>query len=348
MNRKKILWMVISLILAGLSIFAVVSQSKSFSIKTFYNDINNAHTGWIILAVVCMIGFIVFEALALKCIIKGITGKSNFLQSFLYSSSDIYFSAITPSATGGQPASAFFMMKDGIPGPIVTVSLIINLIMYTLALVTIGIVTVIIRPTIIGNFSFVSRIIILAGLLVLIGLAILFFLLLMKERIVYSMADKAIRLAGKLHLIRHVDRKLDKLHKTMSDYHETVRIAHGKIDMLIKAFVFNLLQRLSIMSVSVIVFIATGGAFSQAIDVWSIQSFTTIGSNCVPIPGAMGVADYLMIDGFSSLPEIASPANLELFSRSLSFYSLIIFSAIITLAGYLDQRRRLKNKKKAR
>lgn len=346
MNRKKILWMVLSVILAGLSIFAVVSQSKSFSMDEFYNDIVNANNGWLALAVLCMFGFIVFEALALRCIVNGIMGKGKHRHSFLYSASDIYFSAITPSATGGQPASAYFMMKDGIPGPIVTVTLIINLIMYTLALVSIGIVSVIIRPEIIGDFGTLSRIIVLAGLLVLIVLTVIFFFMLRKERLVYSVADKGIRLAGRLHLIRHVDRKLEKLHKTMKDYHESVRIAHGKTGMLVKAFIFNVLQRLSIMSVTVIVFLATGGTPSLAIDVWAIQSFTTIGSNCVPIPGAMGVADYLMIDGFSSVPEIASPANLELFSRSLSFYSLIVFSAIVTLIGYIVQRRRIKRRHK--
>lgn len=346
MNRKKLVWMFLSLILAGLSIFAVVSQSKSFSVDMFYNDIINAKTEWIVLAVISMTGFIIFEGLAIYCIVKGIMGECHHRHCFLYSASDIYFSAITPSATGGQPASAFFMMRDGIPGPIVTVSLIINLIMYTLSLVTIGIVSLILRPTIVFEFGFLSRIFILAGLLVIITLTVVFFLLLKKEKIVYTMADRAIRVAGKLHLVRHVDRKLEKLHKTMADYQEAVRIAHGKMDMLIKAFIFNLLQRLSVMCVTVFVFLATGGAPAKAIDVWVIQSFTTIGSNCVPIPGAMGVADYLLIDGFKVLPEITSPANLELFSRSLSFYVLIILSATVTLIGYIAQRAR--NKKKAR
>lgn len=143
MNRKKIVWMIISLILAGLSIFAVVSQSKTFSVEKFYNDIVNAEKGWVICAIVSMMGFIIFEGLAIHCIVRGIMGKVRHRDCFLYSASDIYFSAITPSATGGQPASAFFMMRDGIPGPVVTVALILNLVMYTLALLVIGIVSLV-------------------------------------------------------------------------------------------------------------------------------------------------------------------------------------------------------------
>ena len=345
MNRKKIVWMIISLILAGLSIFAVVSQSKTFSVEKFYNDIVNAEKGCVICAIVSMMGFIIFEGLAIHCIVRGIMGKVRHRDCFLYSASDIYFSAITPSATGGQPASAFFMMRDGIPGPVVTVALILNLVMYTLALLVIGIVSLVFRPSILVEFGFLSKLFILAGAVVILALAVFFVMLLKKERIVYSFADKAIRLGGKLHLVRHVDRKLDKLHKTMGDYKEAVKIAHGKSDMLIKAFIFNVLQRLSIISVTVFVFLATGGSSSRVFSVWAVQSFTTIGSNCVPIPGAMGVADYILIDGLETIPEIASPANLELFSRSLSFYCMIIISALVTLTGYIAQKRRLKKKR---
>ena len=55
-------------------------------------------------------------------------------QGVLYSAADIYFSAITPSATGGQPASAVLMMRSGIPAAPTAVALLINLVLYTLSI----------------------------------------------------------------------------------------------------------------------------------------------------------------------------------------------------------------------
>ena len=82
-----------------------------------------------------MCGFFVFEALALKVLCKTFGYKISFRKSLVYSSSDIYFSAITPSATGGQPASAYFMMKDKIPGAATTIILLVNLTLYTTSII---------------------------------------------------------------------------------------------------------------------------------------------------------------------------------------------------------------------
>jgi hypothetical protein len=49
------------------------------------------------------------------------------------------------------------------------------------------------------------------------------------------------------------------------------------------------------------IFMAVGEGVNKAVDVSVIQCFVAMGSNCVPIPGAMGVADYIMIDGFKQL-----------------------------------------------
>ena len=61
--------------------------------------------------------------------------KRKFRKALVYSTSDIYFSAITPSATGGQPASAYFMMNDKIPGAVTTIVLLVNLTLYTTSII---------------------------------------------------------------------------------------------------------------------------------------------------------------------------------------------------------------------
>ena len=74
----------------------------------------------------------------------------------VYGGADVYFSAITPSASGGQPASAYFMIRDGIPGYAATVALLINLVMYTLSLLTIGLLCMILKYPLLKNFSGIS------------------------------------------------------------------------------------------------------------------------------------------------------------------------------------------------
>ena len=95
--------------------------------------------------------------------------------------------------------------------------------------------------------------------------------------------------------------------------------------MLVKAFLLNFLQRASLILVTVFSFLAGGGSVSEIKTVFVRQTMVVIGSNCVPIPGGMGVADYLMLDAFSQMIEDPSAVvNLELLSRSISFYFCVI------------------------
>ena len=91
-----------------------------------------------------------------------------------------------------------------------------------------------------------------------------------------------------------------------------------------------------------LVYMAMGGSIKLAPVILAIQCFVTIGYNCVPVPGGMGVADYLMVDGFSDLMSMEDALHLEVLSRSISFYFCVALSAMIVLAGYLRQRKREK------
>lgn len=340
MNKKKIFWAVFSLFIAGFSIWAVMAQSKSFSIADFKNFILNSNKCWLIGSALCMFGFIWFEGIAIIRISKSLGYRRSVGKGTIYGAADVYFSAITPSATGGQPASAFFMMKDKIPGPVVTVILLANLIMYTLALLFLGIVFVVFRFDVFLSFTTLSKILIAIGVVVLIVLGVSFYLLLRHARILYTICDKVLSFFEKIHIIKNGKKKRDKLHATMNDYRQCARSLNGKRRVLFEAFFWNVMQRLSQFGVAFMVFMATGIPFKDALNVWAIQCFVSLGSNCVPIPGSMGVADYLMLDGYQQIVGHHMATNMELLCRSMSFYGCILVSGLIVVIEFIIQKLR--------
>jgi hypothetical protein len=299
---------------------------------------------WFVLGIACMFGFIYFEAQAILCIIRSIDYGRGQSRGLVYSASDIYFSAITPSATGGQPASAYFMVKDGIPGVTVTAVLIVNLVMYTFAILTIGVACIAIKPGLFMRFSTLSKLLIVFGFAMLIVLAVIFILLLRRRKWVYTIGKWGIAVLGKLHIFRNVEKRQRNLARKMVDYKSCVDMMSGKYAMLIKVFLLNLAQRASQITVTLMMYMATGGSAHRASEVWITQSFTVIGSNCIPIPGAMGVSDYLLLDGLRDMMNNDMAVQLELLSRSLSFYSCVIISGIIVIIGYVTDKRRRENK----
>nr|WP_051527079.1 lysylphosphatidylglycerol synthase transmembrane domain-containing protein [[Eubacterium] cellulosolvens] len=334
MNKKKVMWALISAVLAVLTIITIFSQNKNLSLQMVMDALHEADRKWLIPAVLSMLGFIVFEGEAILSILRQIGYPRKQKDGLVFAAGDVYFSAITPSASGGQPASAFFMMRSGIPGSVVTAVLLLNLVMYTLGILTVGAFCMIAAPQIFFHFSIVSRVLIGLGLLVLVLLAVAFFMLLVRIDILENLGRKGICLLHKLHLLRHPEAKLKRLTNAMEEYEDCVRQMRGHKRAFLSAYFWNLLQRVSQICVSMFMFLATGGKWKDAFSIWVTQSFVAIGSNCVPIPGGMGAADYLMIDGFRQLMSDTAAARLELLSRSLSFYICVMVSGLIVAIGY--------------
>ena len=333
MDKKKVFWAIVSFFIAVFSIWAVVSQNKNFSFAVFRSFVQSANKCWLGAAFICMFGFIWFEGFALVRIARHFGYRTSAMDGTVYGGADVYFSAITPSASGGQPASAYFMIKDGIPGYATTVALLINLVMYTLALLAIGLFCIVFKFHMLSGFSVLSRVFIGIGIIVLIFLAFVFFMLLKKGGILYSICDALIKLLEKIHIVRHGEKLRNKLKSTMAEYQECSNEITGQWKFLMEIFLWNIMQRLSQLLVSFMIFMSVGEGFKQAIDVSVIQCFVAMGSNCVPIPGAMGVADYIMLDGFTQIVG-NNAANMELMCRGVTFYGSVITSAVIILIGY--------------
>lgn len=333
--RKKIIWFVVFIVLVALTLFTIIGQNKAFSIEGFKNFIFTASWQWIVMAFVSVFGFIVFEGLALVVLCRAFGYKIRWSRGIVYLTPDIYFSAITPSATGGQPASAYFMMKDKIPGAVTTIILLINLTLYAASIIVIGILCFLARPGMLAQFSVLSKCLIVAGFVIQFALMLTFLMLVYKEKIIIKIATSILKVLGRLHLVHHIERKQQHLLKVEEQYKECADAIKNHKKPLALAFVLNLLQRISLIMVSVCVFIAKGGAVSKVLDVFTTQGYVVLGSNSVPIPGAVGAADYLFIDGFGHL--VSDPVSIELLSRGISFYCCIIVCGIVTLLVYLVQ-----------
>lgn len=328
-KSHKALWTVVFIVIAGLTVWAITAQNKNFSVKEFSEFLINAHPFWIAMAFSGTLGFILFEGAALLCICKALGYKRGFGNGYIYSAADIYFSAITPSATGGQPASALFMIRDGIPAPLVTVALILNLVMYTFAILALGILSFALDPTVFLEFALPSKLLIIVGVAALSGLAAVFITLLKKPALLHRICDKLLCLLAKLKIVRRLEKRRQRLVEWIESYHECALAINGKTAMLIRAFIFNFLQRASLIFVTVFSFLAGGGSPAEIKDVFVRQIMVVMGSNCVPVPGAMGVADYLMLDAFSQMiTDPAAVVNLELLSRTVSFYLCVILCGL--------------------
>lgn len=340
-GKKTWLYMALFTMIAIASVWAVSEQNKEFSFSNFMIYIENASWPWLIVAGLSMLAFIFFEAVAILIICRAVGKPQSFARGYSYSTSDIYFSALTPSATGGQPASAYFMMKDGIDGMLTTAILIANLCMYVGAIIIIGLICFILRFDIFLKFTPVSQILIIVGFLAQAGLMIFFFMMLRHAGLLHRICSWCLRVLCKLRIFKNKEERQAKLDAYMERYRKDTKIIVEHPKAMVYCLLCNLAQRTSQIAVTAYVYVATTGAnFWEALKLFFVQCYVVIGANIVPIPGAMGVSDGMMVDGFSSFMSEAEAINLALLSRAFSFYSCFVICGVSTLVRYLIIKRK--------
>ncbi|MBR5965517.1 MAG: flippase-like domain-containing protein [Treponema sp.] len=341
--KKKVFWALFTLCLSILTIFSLF-YSGDLSVPELLQKVKEASPEWLIPAAICTLGFIFFEGLSLVLILRTLGYPAKKRRGFLYSSADIYFSSITPSATGGQPASAFFMRKDGVSGAAITVSLILNLTMYTLAIITLGLFSIIFFPGIFLDFALPCKIMILIGVAMMSLLTAFFILLLKKQAILLKICNVIVSIIERLNFKKAAERFRRGIDSTLEKYRECVETLGDKKAIFVKTYLLNILQRASQILVTVFCYYAMHGNIPNGLKIFAIQTYVVIGSNFIPIPGAVGISEFLMYFGYESLIGGEASCSLAILSRGISFYTCSAISIFTVILGFILLRQK-KNKK---
>ena len=332
--KKKVLWAVITCLLSVLTIYTLFYNS-GLSLPELWQDIKEASPIWLVPAALCMLGYIFFEGRSLVLILRTLGYPAKKRRGFLYASADIYFSSMTPSATGGQPASAYFMHKDGVSAVAVTVSLILNLTMYTLAIITLGIISLIFFPWIFIEFSLPCQIMILIGIFAMVMLSVFFIILLKRQSILLKLGNLIVTVMHKLHFKKPAEKFKVKLDTMIENYNECVVTLAGKKKLLVKTYFLNLLQRMSQILVTVFCYYAMHGNIIDGLKIFIIQTYVVMGSNFIPVPGAVGISEFLMYFGYTMILSEEAAYSLAILGRGISFYTCSIISIITVILGYI-------------
>ena len=332
--KKKVFWALFTLCLSILTIYSLF-YSGGLSVPELWQKVKEASPVWLIPAALCMLGFIFFEGRSLVLILRTLGYPAKKRRGFLYASADIYFSSITPSATGGQPASAYFMRKDGISGAAITVSLILNLTMYTLAIITLGLFSLIFFPGIFWEFALPCKIMILIGIVMMSLLTVFFILLLKKQAILLKLCNVIVSIMEKFNFKKAAERFRRGIDSTLEKYKECVVTLGDKKGILVKTYLLNLLQRASQILVTVFCYYAMHGNIPEGLKIFAIQTYVVMGSNFIPIPGAVGISEFLMYFGYAGLMGEEASCSLAILSRGISFYTCSIISIFTVILGFI-------------
>lgn len=328
-NKKKYLFQALFLlVVAG---FTIGSIFYGKDVETILQYTKQAKPVYIILSIVCVIFFIWGESIILFYMLRSFGVKVRAGRCYLYSCIGFFFSCITPSATGGQPAQIYYMKKDNIPIPVSTVILMVVTITYKLVLVVIGGAILLLRP---GRVMFFLKPVLPWCYL---GIALNIFCVTLMCMLVFhpNMAERLLllflSLAKRLHLVKRAEEKRESLKQAMQVYEETAAYltAHWKI--VVYAFLITVVQRFSLFFVTSLTYLAFQKSGESLFDLLLLQGMISVSVDMLPLPGGMGISERLFLGIFKPIFGEGLTIPAMIVSRGISYYGQLIISALLTI-----------------
>lgn len=331
MDKKKMLFNIIFLLLVfGMTIYGVFRDEDLGEIVRIVGTVK---LPWLIPGIICVVIFIWGESIILHYLFRtsGIPVKERIC--FLFSSVGFFFSCITPSASGGQPAQIYYMKKENIPIPVSTLLLMVVTIIYKLVLVVIGVGLMIFGQGFIRAW--------LSGILPVfyMGVALnVFCVAAMLVLVFHNTLARSILLNGmaileRMHLMKHKKYRVERLMASMEQYSGTAVYLRTHPGILAIVFLITVFQRTALFLATYFVYRAFGLHEHSLALVTMLQAVISVSVDMLPLPGGMGISEKLFSVIF--LPVFGEGLLIPgmILSRGLGYYTELLLSALLTIAA---------------
>lgn len=284
--------------------------------------------------ILCVLAFILLESVIMKYIFRTLGIKLRLLRAYLYSFVGFFFSCITPSASGGQPAQIVFMRKDKLNVAHSTLVLLLITIGYKLVLVILGGVTLIIRPkdimAAVEPVEFWVWLGIVLNIIVIVALFILVFMPAVAKWII----KKVIGFLHKIRILKDKEKWLFKTDDMMVKYEDASAYLKSHKIVIFNVIVLSILQRIILFFITVVVYWSFHLRGTPIIDILMLQCLISVGADMLPLPGGMGITERLFLAMFApTFGDLTLPAMI--LSRGFSYYIQLLISAVMTVVAYV-------------
>ncbi|WP_313134246.1 lysylphosphatidylglycerol synthase transmembrane domain-containing protein [Anaerocolumna sp.] len=330
--RKQIISVLILLALIVITFFYYL---KGYTLQDLRNAFVKANFAYLLSGLSMMVLFVSCEALNIYLILKTLNHKVPFLRCFEYASIGFYFSSITPSASGGQPAQIYYMKQDKIPIAVSSVTIFFIVYVYQITMILSGFIMTLLRFSQSIYFINKLRYLFIYGFVINTGVIFILFSLMYSKKAAPSIAEIILKAGNKLRLIKKVEETRNKLGKSLTSYRKKATILKEHPSLFFKILGVTIIQMTALNSIPYLVYCSMGYRAKGILDILTCQSLLTISVSAVPLPGAEGVAQGGFLQIFDSYFPQDMLTYAMLINRIISFYLPLILSFIMYIFTHI-------------
>lgn len=306
----------------------------------------NASGKWIFAGAVLAVIYVCCEGFVIRYMLYILKQKSSVFSCLKYAFIGFFFSYITPSASGGQPAQMYYMSKDGINAGFSALIMLLITIAYKSILMMIGAVFFIFKYDFLKVHTNQIYYLMILGVFLNSAFIALLVLMLRKPKFMRKTGLNIVNFFCKKGLINSEksEKYKEKINAVCNNYSVGAEYIKKHPKPVFIVFLITAAERIFLLSVTWTIYRSLGLYDSSFSDIIAIQSMIGISVEMLPLPGAAGITESCFVLVFKNIFTDDLVRSALLASRGLSFYLILIIGALVTLAAHIKVLRMEKNK----
>ncbi len=328
MLKKRDIWsMAIMAAIVFFTLWMVLGGGKAGQV---WEAVKLAKWRWLLLGGLCMLCYTGTEGLQNKVTLAAMGHKVPYRHCVQFAAAGFYFSSITPSSTGGQPAQVFYMARRGVPAAHGTLVMLLFTIVYQIVAVVWGVAACFLAPeapTSLGTglgvllgYSLTTTALLTAGMI----------FLLVRPKPAEHFCRWCLRLGARLKLVRDLPRAEAGLEKQLKDYRGGAAVIRSQPMLLVKLLGLSAVQLTVRYLIPWTVYRALGLTGCSALRLVSTQALVYLAVSCVPIPGTVGAAEGAFLAAYGGIFGGELVAAAMILCRGLAFYLPVLVTGART------------------
>lgn len=323
--KNKILTFFIILIATSLVLY--------FSLKddfdTILDTILSINKIWLFVAFLLLFGYYFLKSIVTYSFAKEFNDKYRFKDAFKLTLKTNFFHAITPFSSGGQPYEIYSLSKNNIKISDATNISIECFIVYQIALVSLGIISIISNTIFkIITETFLKHLISIGFIINFLVIVALFWITLSKKTD-KKVIEFFINLLTKIKIIKNSEKIKEKINNYLNEFNNGTKILlKNKIKFLVM-IIISFFGLISLYLVPLALFYGIGNYSINGLTCVIIMSYVMLIGSFVPIPGGTGGLEYGFITFFGSVFKSKKLNAIMLLWRFITYYFGMILGAII-------------------
>lgn len=319
------------LLIAALMAVTIFVVLKEYSITEIVQVIRSVHPFYLLGGILMMFANVACLGLNFKLILQRLGHPTAYVRCIEYAYIGNYFGAITPGASGAQPAQVYYMNKDRIHVDISAITVFLMVFSSQIVLLFYGGLTAIVRYEYVSEYKNWLKYLVIAGAAVILCLTLILTAIMFMGKTVPFLIRYALKLGVKVKLIRNEAELKSKVDRLVASYQGKAHYVLKHPGMFIQVFFISVVQWAAYYMVSYLVYLSFGHTSADAIDLMSAQALINIAVVAIPLPGSVGISEKVFLNVFQPFYTIDELPSAMILTRVINFYLPLFIAFLIYL-----------------